>query len=91
MREDLLRMKNIGAKSVDKLLDVGYETPAQISADGAAMVYWRLRQAHPVSLTMLWALQGALLDMRWAQLPGDMKESLLAELSAIEGEGQDLN
>lgn len=84
MRADLLRLRNIGAKSADWLLEAGYETPAQLEADGAAVVFWRLRQSHPVSLNMLWALQGALLDIHWARLPKEMKAALVQELHALD-------
>ncbi len=84
MRADLLRLRNIGEKSAQWLLEAGYETPAQLEADGAALVFWKLRQSRPVSLNMLWALQGALLDIHWARLPEAMKTALLKELQMLD-------
>ncbi len=84
MRADLLRLRNIGEKSAQWLLEAGYETRAQLEADGAAMVFWRLRQSHPVSLNRRRALQGALLDIHWARLPEEMKAALLTELHLLE-------
>lgn len=37
MRADLLRLRNIGEKSAQWLLEAGYETPEQIEADGATV------------------------------------------------------
>ena len=65
-------------------MEAGYETLAQLEADGAAVVFWRLRQSQPVSLNMLWALQGALLDIHWARLPEEMKAALLEELHLLD-------
>lgn len=84
MRADLLRLRNIGEKSAQWLLEAGYEAPAQLEADGAALIFWRLRQSRPVSLNMLWALQGALLDIHWARLPAEMKTALLTELQLLD-------
>lgn len=84
MRADLLRLRNIGDKSAQWLLEAGYETPAQLEADGAALVFWKLRQSRPVSLNMLWALQGALLDIHWARLPEAMTTALLKELQLLD-------
>ncbi|MCY4146512.1 MAG: TfoX/Sxy family protein [Chloroflexi bacterium] len=89
MREDWLRLPNIGEKSAQWLLEAGYETPAQLEADGAAMAFWRLRQSRPVSLNMLWALQGALLYIHWARLPDAMKTALLTELQLLEAARSD--
>lgn len=33
---------------------------------------------------MLWALQGALLDIHWARLPEEMKTALLMELQLLD-------
>lgn len=79
MREDLLKLKNIGERSADWLLAIDIETAAQIEELGAAEVYRRLRARFPVSRNMLWALQGALLDLPYNQLPPDIKRALLDE------------
>ena len=82
MNSDLVKLKNIGAKSAAKLVDVGITSPAQLEELGAVEVFSRLREQHQVSMTMLWALQGALLDLPWYALPDDIKQALLEELAS---------
>ena len=80
MREDLLKLKNIGETSANWLIAIEIESIAQIEELGAAEVYRRLRARFPVSRNMLWALQGALMDLPYNQLPPDAKRALLDEL-----------
>jgi DNA transformation protein len=75
---DLVSLKNIGPKKccsarigrykfLDDLFDIGVEE-----------AYRRVRKAYPdqVSFNMLYALQGALLDLPWNELPEDMRSKL---------------
>ena len=78
---ELQSLKNIGASSAEKLLDIGISSRAQLDELGAVTVFQRLRQRYPVSMTMLWALQGAILDLPYYLLPCEMKDELLHELS----------
>lgn len=80
MNEDLTKLKNIGPKSAARLKQAGIASRAQIEALGAVAVFKRLRTLYPASLTMLWALQGALLDLPYYALPPEMKAALLDEL-----------
>lgn len=80
MRADLLKLKNLGEKSVDWLIAVGIETSQQIEELGAVEVYQRLQEQYHVNRNMLWALQGALMDLPYSQLPNDVKQALLVEL-----------
>lgn len=83
MRSDLVKLKNIGEKSAVKLIDVGITSPADLEELGAVEVFRRLRGRHSVSLTMLWALQGALLDLPWYALPPEIKQALLDDLANL--------
>ena len=78
--EALTKLKNIGPKSARRLLEAGIESREDIEALGAAAVFKRLRKRYPASLTMLWALQGALLDLPYYQIPPEIKAALLEEL-----------
>lgn len=82
MRQDLLKLKNIGETSADWLIAIGIDSITQIEELGAAEVYRRLRARFPVSRNMLWALQGALMDLPYNQLPPDTKRALLDELQS---------
>ena len=80
MRDDLLKLKNIGAKSADRLIDAGIESREQLEELGAVAVYRRLSRIYPASRTMLWALQGAIMGLPYYQIPPDVKAALLDEL-----------
>lgn len=82
MRGDLVKLKNIGAKSAARLADVGVTSAAQLEELGAVEVFKRLRAQRGVNIAMLWALQGALMDLPWYALPPDIKQALLDELSS---------
>lgn len=74
-------LKNLGPASVRQLREVGIETPDALRAIGAVAAYRRLKHAFPrqVSLLMLYALAGALLDCHWNRLPPGLKEDLKAQ------------
>ena len=80
MNEDLTTLKNIGPKSAARLRRIGITSRAQIEELGAIAVFKRMRETYPASANMLWALQGALLDLQWNQLPPEVKSALLDEL-----------
>jgi DNA transformation protein len=79
-------LRNLGPKTSGWLRDVGIVTMEDLEALGAAAAYVRLKAAfpHKVSLNALWGLQGALLGIRWNQLPETMKADLLAEVEELE-------
>ncbi len=81
---ELRKLRNIGPRSAQWLAEAGFTTRAQIEELGAAAVYRRLRARRRVSLNLLWALQGALLDLPFDQLPADIKAALLRELEEQE-------
>ncbi len=74
---------NIGPKSAQWLEAVGIQTEADLEALGAVEAYRRVKAAFPgrVSLNLLWALQGALLDLPWNELPQAMKDKLMKEIN----------
>lgn len=78
--EALIKLKNIGRKSARRLVEAGIESREQIEALGAVEVFKRLRRRRQVNIAMLWALQGALLDLPYYQIPPEIKAALLDEL-----------
>ena len=76
----LRSLKNIVDKSACRVLLARIESREDIDALGAVEVFKRLRKQYPASLTMLWALQGALLDLPYYQIPPEIKSALLDEL-----------
>ncbi len=77
----LISLRNIGPKSAQWLKAVGIQTAEDLSEVGAVEAYQRTKEAFPdkVSLNMLYALQGALLDLPWSELPPDMAVNLRHE------------
>ena len=74
----LAQLKNIGPKSASWLESVAIHSIEQLSEVGAVEAYRRAKAAFPdqVALNLLYALQGALLDLEWIQLPPEMKSQL---------------
>ena len=77
----LISLRNIGSKSAQYLKAVGIQTAEDLSEIGAVEGYHRTKAAFPdkVSLNMLYALQGALLDVPWNELPPDLAVKLRQE------------
>ncbi len=77
------KLPNIGPKSTQWLEAVGILTDEDLEALGAVEAYRRVKARYPgrVSLNLLWALQGAILDLPWNELPPEMKERLRREIS----------
>jgi hypothetical protein len=77
----LTSLKNIGQKSARWLKLVGITSAEDLYEIGAVDAYLRAKNAFPgrVSLNLLYALQGALLDIHWSDLPPSMREKLREE------------
>jgi DNA transformation protein len=75
---DLVSLRNTGPKSSTWLESVGIKSPEDLFDIGIEEAYRRVRIAYPdqVSLNMLYALQGALLDLPWNELPEHLKFKL---------------
>ena len=76
-------LRNLGPASERMLDAAGIETPEELDRIGSVEAYRRALAAgaHP-SLNLLWAIDGALLDLDWRELPADRKAQLLAELES---------
>lgn len=75
-------MRNLGPKSRVWLQAIGIENLEQLEALGAAEAYLRVCDAgFKPSLNLLWALQGAILDIPWNDIPLAMKEDLRQRLT----------
>ncbi len=71
------KLKNLGEVSEKWLNEIGVYTKRDMEEKGILEIYNILRSMHPeCNLNFLYAMQGALLDIQWNQLPKEMKESL---------------
>lgn len=77
------KLRNLGPKSMERLRVIGIRTREDLEEVGAVEVYRRILDAGlPANRNLLWALQGAILDMSWIDVPSEMKEKLLEELES---------
>lgn len=75
---DLARLRNIGSTTASWLTDVGITTVEELDACGSVEAYRRLKAARPSQVTgvALYALEAALLDIAWTELPLDVRARL---------------
>lgn len=79
-QSELLQLKNLGMASVNILHAVGINTCAELRRTGAVEAYRKIKAREiNVSKVMLYALQGALMDIHWNDLPPDLKQQLVDE------------
>lgn len=77
---ELLQLKNLGMASVNILRAIGINTYADLKRTGAVEAYRRIKARNiNVSKVMLYALQGALLDVHWNDLAPDLKRQLVLD------------
>lgn len=85
---DLLELKNLGAASVNILHAIGINTYDDLKRVGAVEAYAKIKaRGIHVSKVMLYALQGALINVHWNDLEPNLKESLLEEVDQYEQTG----
>ncbi|MFO1321112.1 MAG: TfoX/Sxy family protein [Burkholderiales bacterium] len=82
---EIEKLRNIGPRSAKWLIAVGINTKKDLEELGAVNAF-RLMRNHGYNVTpvMLYALQGALMDVNWNRLPGKMKDDLRARARADE-------
>jgi DNA transformation protein and related proteins len=77
---ELLQLKNLGMASVNILRAIGINTHLDLKRIGPVEAYRRIRARDiNVSKVMLYALQGALMDVHWNDLPPELKTQLVQE------------
>ena len=80
MQSDLLALKNLGNTSVNWLRTVGIHSREELAQIGPVGAYNRIRERGiKVSKVLLYALQGALLDLHWNELDPSLKRQLVEQ------------
>lgn len=83
----LIDLPNLGPRSVESLLAAGISTLEDLRELGAVRAFVRARTHNPaVSLTLLWALEGALTGRRWQDVAETDRASLLMALEDVQRE-----
>ncbi|MCL2811615.1 MAG: TfoX/Sxy family protein [Clostridia bacterium] len=75
----LASLRNIGKEIAKKLQSVDIPTAEELKRVGSKEAFFRLKTLYPnVCLVTLYALEGALTDTEYNQLPQDVKQNLKA-------------
>ena len=76
--DTLERMRNLGPIIAGRLRAVGIETPDELRKLGAVEAYVKLKRAFQAETTPahLYALHGAVTDVRWYALPEEARAAL---------------
>ncbi len=78
-----LKMRNIGPKSAAWLRQVGLRTEDDLRAIGALDAFIKVKRAgFKPSLNLLYALEGALQDCHWQEIPAERRGELLVAAEA---------
>ena len=76
-------MRNIGPKSAAWLRQVGLRTPEDITAVGSVEAFMRVKRAgFKPTLNLLYAIEGALLDCHWQEIPDERRSELILAAEA---------
>jgi len=79
--DDLSGLKNLGTASINILNAIGVKTPQDLQRMGSVKAYLKIKaRGIRVSKVMLYALEGALLNIHWKELDVDIKARLLTEV-----------
>ena len=72
------KIRNVGPKSAAWLRQVGVRTQADLETLGAVAAFMKVKRAgFRPSLNLVYALEGALLDCHWQQVPEQRRSELL--------------
>ncbi len=76
--EPVVKLKNLGPKTAEKLNLVGIKTIDDLHNVGAIEAYVRLKHLNPtfISLLGLYAMQAGLMGIHWLDLPEEIKSDL---------------
>lgn len=78
--EDLTKLPNIGLVLAEKLNSIGVHSHADLAEMGSVEALIRIGQTDPTAFAnMLYALEGAIVGVRWHSLPKEAREKLKAE------------
>lgn len=77
---ELLQLKNLGMATVNILHAIGINNYTELREIGSVEAYRRIKARDiNVSKVMLYALEGALMDVHWNDLSPELKQQLVAE------------
>lgn len=78
-----VKMRNIGPKSAAWLRQVGLRSLDDLAAVGTVEAFMRVKRAgFKPGLNLLYAIEGALLDCHWQEVPDPRRQELIAAAEA---------
>ena len=81
---ELTSMMNIGKEMVKKLTTVGIDSSEKLIATGSKQAFFKLKETYPqVCLVHLYALEGAISQTEFNNLPAEKKKELKAFSDSI--------
>ncbi|MCY1271986.1 hypothetical protein D9M68_353970 [compost metagenome] len=84
MNDELQSLKNLGKTSAQWLHAVGIHSATDLRRLGAVDAYRAVQaRGFRASKVLLYAIEGALLDVHWNELPPARKEALNGQLDAL--------
>lgn len=84
MNDDLQHLKNVGKTSAQWLHAVGIHSTSDLRKMGAVDAYEAVRKrGFRASRVLLYAIEAALMDIHWNDLPDDRKDALNQQLQSI--------
>jgi DNA transformation protein and related proteins len=77
LKSDLRSHINIGKDTETKLIQVGIDSFAKLESIGSEQAFIRLQTLDPgACLDLLYGLEGAIMGIKWYELPEEKKQSL---------------
>lgn len=87
MEDELQQMKNLGKTSARWLHAAGIHNQADLRRLGSLLAYRAVKtRGFRASKVLLYAIEGALLDQHWCDLPLEVKASLNEQLTGMDRE-----
>ena len=78
---ELSSLRNLGGSSEQWLNEIGVFTRSDLERIGSVEVYRILKErGYPVSLNLVWGIEGALADIGWRELSEEIKASLRQQI-----------
>jgi hypothetical protein len=78
-----VKMRNIGPKSAAWLRQVGLRSLEDLTAVGTVEAFMRVKRAgFKPGLNLLYAIEGALLDCHWQEVPEERRQQLILAADA---------
>ncbi|MDI1240893.1 MAG: TfoX/Sxy family protein [bacterium] len=78
---DLSSLRNLGPRTEMWLNGIGIFTQADLERIGSVNIHRILKEnGYPVSLNLVWAIEGARADLDWRELSEDLKADLRRQI-----------